>query len=117
MKEKTQIYFSDSFPEIPLRNNNDKIKIADPFSLNDWIAKHKDDFLQGEPLSLFPDRFQTRVYVIAQGQHMIDCSTGDVWLWQHVRLHFQLVLDLFFSFHRKDIQRRESVQLIKKNPW
>lgn len=77
---------SDSFPETPPRSNNEKVKISEPFSLDQWIAQHKDDFTQGSPISLFPDRFQTRVYVISRGQHKIDCSTGDVWLWQHVRL-------------------------------
>jgi len=43
----------------------------------------KKEFLNGEQISLFPDKFQTRAYVIPKGQHTIDCSTGDVWLWQH----------------------------------
>ena len=77
---------SDSFPKTPLRSNNEKVKISEPFSLDQWIAQHKDNFTQGSPISLFPDRFQTRVYVISHGQHTIDCSIGDVWLWQHVRL-------------------------------
>ena len=106
-KTHTHQSISDSFPEIPLRNNNEKIKIADPFSLDDWITKHKENLSQGQPVSLFPDRFQTRVYVIGQGQHMIDCSTGDVWLWQHVRLVFLVsdrTIPSSFSIHRKVIQ-------------
>jgi hypothetical protein len=79
---------SDSFPENPLRQNNEKAKLANPFSLNEWIDKHKQEFLHGSPISLFPDQFQTRVYIIPQGQHIIDCSTGDVWLWQHVCHYF-----------------------------
>ena len=79
---------SDSFPETPLRVNNDKINLANPFSLNEWIDQHKQDFSQGSPVSLFPDRFQTRVYIISHGQQTIDCSTGDVWLWQHVSHSF-----------------------------
>jgi hypothetical protein len=39
---------------------------------------------------------------------MIDCSTGDVWLWQHVRNYFLILKKNFFSFfvlNRKDIQQ------------
>jgi len=74
---------ADSFPEQPHRQNNDKIKLNNPFSLNEWIDKHKDEFSNSSSVSLFPDEFQTRALVISKGEHKIDCSTGDVWLWQH----------------------------------
>ncbi|CAF1106495.1 unnamed protein product [Adineta steineri] len=73
----------DSFPKNPPLKNNEKITINNPFSLNEWIDKHKEDLSHGHPISLFPDQFQTRVSVISKGQHTIDCSNGDVWLWQH----------------------------------
>ncbi|CAF1033102.1 unnamed protein product [Adineta steineri] len=73
----------DSFPKNPPLKNNEKIIINNPFSLNEWIDKHKEDLSHGHPISLFPDQFQTRVSVISKGQHTIDCSNGDVWLWQH----------------------------------
>jgi hypothetical protein len=83
-----KINISDSFPANPLRANDEKTKLDNPFSLNEWIDKHKQDFSHGSPVNLFPDHFQTRVYIIPQGQHMIDCSSGDVWLWQHVSYYF-----------------------------
>jgi len=75
----------DSFPQQPPRVNNEKIKLSEPFSLNDWIDKHREDFQKNSSLSLFDDEYQSRVYILSQGQHQIECSTGDVWLWQHVR--------------------------------
>jgi len=74
---------SDSYPEKPLVKNNEKIKLDNPFSLNQWIDEHQKELLQGEPISLFSDKFQTRAYIVPKGQHTIDCSPGDVWLWQH----------------------------------
>lgn len=79
------IFFSsDSFPEPPLRSNNEKVQLQKPFSLNDWIEKHREDFRQRPSISLFPEGFQTRVYMLSKGPHTIHNSTGDVWLWQHV---------------------------------
>ncbi len=74
--------------------------------MNEWIDKHKEDFSHGSPVSLFPDQFQSKIYIISQGQHMIDCSTGDVWLWQHVSSYFR-IQNQFISFFliRKDIQQ------------
>lgn len=74
---------ADSFPQQPPRVNNEKIKLSEPFSLNDWIDKHREDFQKNSSLSLFDDEYQSRVYILSQGQHQIECSTGDVWLWQH----------------------------------
>jgi len=80
----------DSYLENPPVPNNEKIKLNNPVSLNEWIDKHTEEFSHSTPISLFPDQFQTRVYVISRGQHMIDCSTGDVWLWQHVRNYLSI---------------------------
>jgi hypothetical protein len=66
------------------------VKLSNPFPLDEWIDKHKEDFSHGSPIGLFSDQFQTRTYIIPQGQHMIDCATGDVWLWQHVCCYSQL---------------------------
>ncbi len=89
----------DSFPEKPLRINNEKIKLNDPFPLSEWIDKHKEEFSHGSLISLFPDQFQTRAYVISKGHHMIDCSTGDVWLWQHVSYYIIVSKNEFFFLY------------------
>ena len=75
---------SDSIVQDPPVKNNEKAKLSDPFALNQWIDEHKEQFSRGQPISLFPDRFQTRVWVFPKGEHTIDCANGDVWLWQHV---------------------------------
>lgn len=80
----------DSYIENPPVPSNDKIKLSNPVSLNEWIDKHEEEFSHGHPISLFPDQFQTRFYIIPKGHHMIDCSTGDVWLWQHVSNYFSI---------------------------
>ena len=59
-----------------------------PFSLNEWIDKHKQELSHASPISLFSDEFQTRLYMYSKGQHMINCANGDVWLWQHVSNYF-----------------------------
>lgn len=74
---------ADSFPEQPLRLNDEKTKLQEPFSLDDWIDKHREDFKQNSSISLFSSEFQSRVYVLSKGQHKIECSTCDAWLWQH----------------------------------
>ncbi|UJR25981.1 hypothetical protein I4U23_007329 [Adineta vaga] len=74
---------ADSYLQDPPVKNNEKIKLDNPFSLNDWLDQHKEELIHGHPISLFPDRFQTRVWAFPKGEHMINCSTGDVWLWQH----------------------------------
>ncbi|CAF0963340.1 unnamed protein product [Rotaria sordida] len=74
---------ADSYLENPPVQNNEKIKLDYPFSLNEWIDKHEEEFSNGKPISLFPDKFQARIYVMPKGQHLIDCSNCDVWLWQY----------------------------------
>lgn len=69
-----------------MRINDEKIRLPPPFSLNQWLVKHEEELAKGRVISLFPEIFQTRVYIIGQGQHSIDCSSGDVWLWQQVQL-------------------------------
>lgn len=98
MKKKNIL---DSFPEKPHRFNNENVKLSNPFSLDEWIDKHKEEFTQGRSISVFPNQSQTRVYVISKGQHLIDCSTGDVWLWQHVNqiiLLFTIIIIIIFLF-------------------
>lgn len=82
-------FILDSFPAKPLLNDDNKTHLDQPFSLNEWIDKHRDELNNGNAVSLFPDRFQTRVFIFGKGQHAIECSTGDVWLWQLVRLCFE----------------------------
>ena len=103
------IIILDSYPKNPPVLDDEKAKLTDPFSLNKWIDKHKEEFSHGSSISLFPDQFQTRAYVISKGHHMIDCSTGDVWLWQHVSNYIIVSkkesIFLFFWLNRKDIQQ------------
>ncbi|CAM4865915.1 unnamed protein product [Rotaria socialis] len=73
----------DSYPEIPPTQNDDKIKLSDPLLLKEWIDEHEKELSKGSSISLFPDEYQTRVYIIPKGEHLIDCSDGDIWLWQH----------------------------------
>ena len=80
---------SDSFPAEPLLPDDKKTQLGQPFSLNEWIDKHRDELNNGKAVSLFPDRFQTRVIVLGEGHHEIECSSGDVWLWQLVRICFE----------------------------
>lgn len=74
---------ADSFPAKPLIDNNEKIDLGNPFPLNNWIDEHHDELSKGHALSLFAEKFQTRVNVLSQGEHAVDCAAGDVWLWQH----------------------------------
>jgi hypothetical protein len=78
----------DSYIENPPVLCDEKAKLGDPFSLDDWINKHKEELSHDQSISLFPEKSQSRIYVIPKGQHNIDCSNGDVWLWQHVSNHF-----------------------------
>ncbi|CAF1659880.1 unnamed protein product, partial [Adineta ricciae] len=73
----------DSFPQEPPVKNDDKLQLISPFSLNNWLEQHQHDLSREHPISLFPDQYQTRVWIFPKGEHTIDCSTGDVWLWQH----------------------------------
>ncbi|CAF1957083.1 unnamed protein product [Rotaria magnacalcarata] len=74
---------SDSYPEIPPTQNDDKIKLSDPFLLKELIDEHEKELSNGSSISIFPDEYQTRVYIIPKGEHLIDCAHGDIWLWQY----------------------------------
>ncbi|CAF3939746.1 unnamed protein product [Rotaria sp. Silwood2] len=74
---------ADSYLENPPVQNDEKMKLDNPLSLDEWIDKHAEELSLGKSINLFRDGFQTKVYVIPKGQHLIKCSNGDVWLWQH----------------------------------